>query len=103
MKSPNKVLTDSELNLEVLGNLGKIFNSEAGVAHEEWTAEYGPTYQYKGFFMGRQVYTADPKATAHIISHPYDKFIKPPALASLQTYLMGKSALRGQPDIMNYG
>ncbi|KAG9036108.1 hypothetical protein FRB95_009896 [Tulasnella sp. JGI-2019a] len=96
-----------KLDSYILGHLPRILNAPAGVVHEEWVAQYGPTFQFRGIDLSRQFFTLDPKAIAHILNHSYD-YPKPPAIRDGLTRLLGKGVLvvecddhRRQRRIMN--
>ncbi|KAG8889125.1 hypothetical protein FRB98_005740 [Tulasnella sp. 332] len=91
----------------IWGHMRRIFNAPVGVVYEEWVAQYGPTFQYRGLFLSRRFFTLDPKAVAHIVNHSYD-YPKPSEFRNLLTEALGKGVLvaegsdhRRQRKIMN--
>ncbi|ORX39248.1 cytochrome P450 [Kockovaella imperatae] len=60
----------------LFGNLRAIIKAGPMELHREWAKEYGPTYRYRIIFAQHRFYTLDPKAIAHVLSHP-DTFPKP--------------------------
>ncbi|KAG9003813.1 hypothetical protein FRB93_010829 [Tulasnella sp. JGI-2019a] len=100
-------LPGPEVDSYIWGHMKKIFNTPAGVAYEEWVAQYGPTFQYRGIGLSRRFFTLDPKAIAHIVNHPYD-YPKPTQYREFLEQYMGKGVLvaegadhRRQRKIMN--
>ncbi|KAG9003802.1 hypothetical protein FRB93_010818 [Tulasnella sp. JGI-2019a] len=86
-----------KLDSYIWGHLPRIFKTPPGVVHEEWVAQYGPTFQYRGIGLARQFFTLDPKAIAHIMNHSYD-YPKPPTLSAALTQLLGKGVLVVEGD-----
>ncbi|KAG9003825.1 hypothetical protein FRB93_010841 [Tulasnella sp. JGI-2019a] len=80
------------------GHFPRIFKAPSPVVHEEWAALYGPTFQYRAFFLARLCFTMDPRAVSHMINHAYD-YPKPPAIQELLTALLGKGVLTAEGDV----
>jgi hypothetical protein len=54
------------------GNLNEMHDQENNDLVENWEAQYGPTFVYKGFIGGCRLMTTDLVAVAHIFGHAYD-------------------------------
>jgi hypothetical protein len=54
------------------GNLGQMYDAENTDLYERWMDTYGRSLVYRGFCGGSRLFTSDPKALTHILSHTYD-------------------------------
>lgn len=54
------------------GNLNDMHDMENNHLVQNWEAQYGPTFVYKGFIGGCRLMTSDLVAIAHIFGHAYD-------------------------------
>ncbi|KAG8855330.1 hypothetical protein FRB96_007128 [Tulasnella sp. 330] len=96
--SPLRDLPGPEkLDSYLLGHLPRIFKAPAGVIHEEWAAQYGPTFQYRGIALSRRFCTLDPKALNHILNHS-DDYPKPPGSRAALVQILGNGVLVAEGD-----
>ncbi|KAF9778944.1 cytochrome P450 [Thelephora terrestris] len=82
-KSPLRKLPGPPSKSWFYGSLMHIFEKGQSVAWDEWIATYGKTFQYPLMFNYPSLFTTDPRAINHVLTHS-DEFEKPP---------VGKAAL----------
>ncbi|CCM05367.1 uncharacterized protein FIBRA_07582 [Fibroporia radiculosa] len=89
------------------GNLTQIARGDPTVLREDWVDAHGPTIKYKGLFNRDIVYTVDPRALNHILSHSTD-YPKPELVRFSLSQFLGEGLLfvendqhRQQRRIMN--
>ncbi|KZT10926.1 cytochrome P450 [Laetiporus sulphureus 93-53] len=63
----------------IYGNLRQIFDTGSVRMQEMWVEQYGETIKYKGWLNQDYLYTVDPRAINHILTHSQD--YHKPALA----------------------
>ncbi|EIN06514.1 cytochrome P450 [Punctularia strigosozonata HHB-11173 SS5] len=93
----------------IYGNFAQILSGDSGLVQDEWIKQYGPTFKVNGLFNSNRLYTIDPRALSHILSHSVE-FQKP----ALGRYNLGRivgeglliaegDAHRRQRRVMNPG
>ncbi|PIL29246.1 cytochrome P450 [Ganoderma sinense ZZ0214-1] len=91
----------------VWGNMKEILDEDNSVPQERWVAEYGSTIMYRGFLGLDRLWTMDPRALNHIMTHSAD-YQKPPQARMNLARILGKGVLftegeqhRQQRRVMN--
>ncbi|KAJ4473128.1 cytochrome P450 [Lentinula aciculospora] len=79
------------------GNLKEIIDSDAGVLHEKWVAEYGTTMKYKMLFGRERLFTMDTKALNHILMNHYI-YQKPEVARYNLSQILGEGVLSTEED-----
>lgn len=89
------------------GQFKKIFAAENSVLQEQWVKEYGPNITYRGFLGANRLWTVDPRALNHILTHSLD-YQKPAQARANLSFVLGNGVLitegeqhRSQRRIMN--
>ncbi|KAG9023892.1 hypothetical protein FRB95_012370 [Tulasnella sp. JGI-2019a] len=80
-----------------LGHVPTIVKEPSPVPHENWAAQYGPTFQLRGILLSRRLFSMDPRAVAHVLNHPYD-YPKPRLLRDVLTQILGQGMLAAEGD-----
>jgi len=91
----------------IWGQFKKIFAADNSVLQEQWVEEYGPNITYKGFLGVNRLWTVDPRALNHIMTHSMD-YQKPAQARANLSFVLGNGVLitegeqhRSQRRIMN--
>ncbi|KAI1792352.1 cytochrome P450 [Ganoderma leucocontextum] len=91
----------------VWGNMKEIIDEDNSVPQERWVAEHGPTIMYRGFLGLDRLWTMDPRALNHIMTHSAD-YQKPSQARRNLARILGKGVLftegeqhRQQRRVMN--
>ncbi|KAJ7052294.1 cytochrome P450 [Mycena amicta] len=74
------------------GNIKDIGKEEHSVVQEQWLKEYGPTIKYREYFGASRLYSTDPKALNHFLTHD-SIYQKPAALQYTLARILGKGLL----------
>ncbi|KAF9645313.1 cytochrome P450 [Thelephora ganbajun] len=75
-KSPLRALPGPPSQSWFYGNVKQIFERGQSVAWDEWVSTYGKTFRYPVMFNSLSLFTTDPRAINHVLTHS-DEFEKP--------------------------
>lgn len=96
--SPLKKLSGPDSYDSLLwGDFRRILSAPPSSIYEQWFAEYGHSYSYRGMFLIRRLCTKDPKALAYVLNHSSD-YPKPAHLRKWLGNTFGKGVLFAEGD-----
>ncbi|OSC99351.1 cytochrome P450 [Trametes coccinea BRFM310] len=106
-RSPLRNLPGPPSRSLIYGNVKDMFDAENYSRPDEWFAQYGKHFVDNGFLMTPRLWTLDPRALNHILTH-YDDYGRPEENSKTFAELLGKGVLlvrgeehRQQRRIMN--